>query len=202
MSEKAEYYDDWQRRQLLCTCGWSGVPEQSTADYDSEYLTEYDCPQCQRSLLLVSYPTADQVKEAAAGGHAAAIKQLAVVEWRKRYAEAVAASRLQDAAGLAEVSGDSIDVVFELLERTDDVTEIVMSANGHVLHRELVYYESLEPLERLVPLLRQRYGNRLRSIDTTGANLYFLGDRSKSIEEMDAILGPLQQRTPPTVQPT
>lgn len=194
MSRHAEYYEDWRHWPLTCTCGWTGRAQESMYDFESRYLLVLDCPECDRSVLLVNYPTEDQVRAAAVAGNPDAVEQLVSVERQHRYAETVVASRLHDATQLADLPGDVIDVTFQFVQGPDSA-ELVVLANGQALHREVIFYESLEPLERLVPLLRQRYGDRLRSIDPSGANLYFLGDRLSSIEEMDAILGPLRRLT-------
>lgn len=166
-------------------------------DHDAlPYYLRYDCPQCDRPVLHVSHSTEEQVRTAAGTGDPDAIDHLATIERQKRYAQDVVASRLHDASQLGEPSDEMIDVTFRLNQRESEGTELVILANGHQLHREVIHYESLEPLERLVPLLRQRYQDRLRSIDPSGANLYFLGDRLTSVDELNAILGPLQRTTP------
>jgi hypothetical protein len=45
-----------------------------------EEVTDYACPACECTLLIVSHPDLDQVRQAAANGNTEAQQQLALVE--------------------------------------------------------------------------------------------------------------------------
>ena len=69
----------WRERVLSCPCGWQG-DSRATAMELHEQVTDYACPGCGNLLLIVSHPSLDQVRTAAAGGHAEAREHLAIVE--------------------------------------------------------------------------------------------------------------------------
>ena len=69
------YYDDWHGKDYSCKCGWSGVINKGDLElYDA--LADFDCPKCETKLLIVSYPTTADIKEAASDGNEEAKQQL------------------------------------------------------------------------------------------------------------------------------
>jgi hypothetical protein len=68
VAKTAKYYSSWRKKRYACKCGWKGPhDEMSTELFDS--LIELSCPECDAHLLLVPYPTFDEVKTAAAKGN-------------------------------------------------------------------------------------------------------------------------------------
>jgi hypothetical protein len=77
---------DWRMRAVTCVCGWQGDSRSMVMQLHEE-VTDYACPDCENTLLIVSHPDIEQVRRAAADGNAEAQQQLALVE------EALAAQR-------------------------------------------------------------------------------------------------------------
>lgn len=77
---------DWRSDALICVCGWEGDSAGMVMELHDE-VTDYACPVCEATLLIVSHPDLEQVRDAAARGNAEAQQQLALVE------EALAAHR-------------------------------------------------------------------------------------------------------------
>jgi hypothetical protein len=69
----------WRDRVLDCVCGWQGDSRNMAMELHDE-VTDYACPQCSNLLLIVSHPSLDHVRQAAAEGSEEAQQQLAIVE--------------------------------------------------------------------------------------------------------------------------
>lgn len=57
-----------------------------------------------------------------------------------------------------------------------------------MVHHEPGFYESIEPLKRIMPLLRAKYGERFKSMDISHATDYLYGDRLSLLDERDEFL--------------
>jgi hypothetical protein len=77
MSVSTPYFgSDWRTRSFEClACHWSGKTDEMSSEPFRE-LMEYSCPQCFEILVLVSYPTRQEVEGAAAAGDAEGIVEL------------------------------------------------------------------------------------------------------------------------------
>ena len=69
----------WRTDRLDCVCGWEGASADMQMELHED-VTDYACPACENTLLIVSHPNMDQVQQAAAEGNAEAQQQLALVE--------------------------------------------------------------------------------------------------------------------------
>lgn len=79
----------WRTDRIRCVCGWEGDSASMRMELHEE-VTDYACPACESTLLIVSHPDIDQVRQAAADGNTEAQQQLALVE------EALALNRRAD----------------------------------------------------------------------------------------------------------
>ena len=81
MTLSFNYYDDWQDKEYSCKCGWKGIVNRGKLDiYDA--LGDFTCPDCEKMLLIVQWPTPAETATAAADGNEEAQKQL---EEMKKY---------------------------------------------------------------------------------------------------------------------
>ena len=69
----------WRTDRLHCVCGWEGSSASMAMELHEE-VTDYACPACENTLLIVSHPNMEQVQQAAAEGNLEAQQQLALVE--------------------------------------------------------------------------------------------------------------------------
>ncbi len=69
----------WRERDLACPCDWHGDSRAMAMELH-DAVTDYACPRCGNLLLIVSHPSLDQVRAAAAAGNAEAAVQLAIIE--------------------------------------------------------------------------------------------------------------------------
>ena len=70
---------DWRTRGFSCACGWQGNSQDMVMDLHDD-VTDYACPACENTLLIVSHPDMAQVRQAAIDGNPEALQQLALVE--------------------------------------------------------------------------------------------------------------------------
>lgn len=82
MTEHAGYFSDWRDRAYSCPCGWTGAHGALDTVLFRE-LMELSCPDCEKHVLLVSFPTDDDIVHAAAEGNAEAVKMLERVRARE-----------------------------------------------------------------------------------------------------------------------
>ena len=69
----------WRKDRLHCVCGWEGTSANMQMELHEE-VTDYACPACECTLLIVSHPGIDQVRQAAAEGNLEARQQLSIIE--------------------------------------------------------------------------------------------------------------------------
>jgi hypothetical protein len=69
----------WRTDRISCACGWEGDSSKMQMELHEE-VTDYACPACENTLLIVSHPDMDQVRQAAADGNPEAQQQLELVE--------------------------------------------------------------------------------------------------------------------------
>ena len=69
----------WRTDRIGCVCGWEGGSAKMRMELHEE-VADYACPACESTLLIVSHPDIDQVRQAAAQGNVEAQQQLALVE--------------------------------------------------------------------------------------------------------------------------
>ena len=69
----------WRTDRISCACGWEGSSAAMQMELHDN-VTDYACPACECTLLIVSHPDLEQVQAAAADGNVEAQQQLALVE--------------------------------------------------------------------------------------------------------------------------
>ena len=70
MAEIFAYYsDDWRSKIFTCpSCGWQGVADGMDMELYAE-LADYSCTECDDMILIVSFPTMEETRTAAAAGN-------------------------------------------------------------------------------------------------------------------------------------
>jgi len=67
-----DYYDFHKNERLECPrCGWTGQASDASSDHHAE-LFDVSCPSCEKMLLIVSFPTTEETKQAAGNEEAEA----------------------------------------------------------------------------------------------------------------------------------
>ena len=77
MSEIFDYYDPgWRSARFTCSrCGWSGATEEMSRGVYRE-LMDFSCGSCDEIIVIVSFPTLDDIRRAAQLGNPEAIDEL------------------------------------------------------------------------------------------------------------------------------
>jgi hypothetical protein len=170
------YYDYDPDEILTCpACGWSGRARDNAEPYDA--LLDVRCPECDRMLLIVSYPTPGETRAAARAGNEQARRDLGWVEQREQFLEQAGKSELKRPDQLPEIEGPTIRIDWDFEER-DGERWTVLRHDGSEIFREVAYYEGYPRFEEVFEILRERYGGRLATVEPTEASLVYLyGDK-------------------------
>ncbi len=171
------WYDYDRDRIIECGCGWSG----RCRDFEEIFREVLDvtCPDCDRMLLVVAYPTHEETRAAAAAGNEEAIGNMAQVESRERFLAAATASELKEPEELPDLEGEDIVIEwdFEERENREDANWTVLRHEGREIFREYAYWEGIHRFETVLWTLREKYGSRLAEVRPTGsARPCLLGD--------------------------
>ena len=80
MAKHQSYFEHSSSDPLQCPqCGWSGTAGDAANEMYRE-LMDFSCPSCDTMLLIVPYPTIDEMRRYAAAGNEKAKRELAEFE--------------------------------------------------------------------------------------------------------------------------
>jgi hypothetical protein len=171
-----EYYAYDENATLACwKCEWSGPAKDGARGYFKE-LFDVSCPRCETMLLIVSFPTADATKAAAASGNARAEADLPALlqaeAWRRRADELT----LKSADQLPELAGKRLEFTWDI-EQGNDEHWTVIGLGDTIVWREWAYYEGWPRFNEVKEILKERYGERFQSLTPSSqSELYLYGD--------------------------
>jgi hypothetical protein len=192
MPQYVNYFDGWQDREFACdSCEWRGTGSGTASGEVFRDLYERDCPQCGTRLLVVSFATHEEIRAAAAASNQEAISMLKAVEESEARWDIWEVERLTRVEQLPDLDESVITASMTIgpdLDVPQSDSELKLWLNNQLVHREPGFFESIEPLKRIVPLLRAKYGERFKSIDISQASVYLYGDRFMSNEEDEFLL--------------
>jgi hypothetical protein len=178
-----------------------GAAIRAAVELFGELLT-LNCPNCDARVGgMYLYPTAEEIREAAAAGNPRAIAMLPETDAREQRWQRIADEELRKPGQLADIAGDAPFVVRWSLERADDEHYVVLRAGEQIIGRELAIWEGLPRFKALAELLRERYGRRVTELrpDDGEAVTYLLGDKLSwvnGIEETNAgVFGTTENET-------
>lgn len=173
---------------LSCpACGWVGTGAGNEEFYDA--LFDVCCPECNRMLLIVTFSTVGETRQAAADGDPSAVASLPDIEERqKRYEHLLTTSEQ-----LPDIAGSSVRIDWDC-EVIDDEPWTVLRSDGAEIWCEPVFWEGVGRFAKAFEILRARYGTRLVEVRPTEASLQYLyGDDLRApvkIDRLNASLHP------------
>jgi hypothetical protein len=140
-------------------------------------LAAYSSPKCHAHLVLVSYPTGDEVRRAAEAGNAEALRMLQRVLESERRVEQWEREALREPSQLPDVSGDSIAFVWEVTVDDGDAYYVI-TAGERLVWRERARWEDWKRFNEVKALFKEKYGARFVSLTPTdAASLNLMGDK-------------------------
>jgi hypothetical protein len=180
----------YKRKTQTFTCGecsWTGLGSEFRIYEMYSEIVEWACPNCGEKLTFSAFPNRGETQAAARTGDQQAIDQLPEFDSRQSRWHRVLETRGSDVAAPAELDDGDVRCVLSTVEDEEDETWLTLTANGLEIHRELAAWEDTEPAHRLLALLHQRYGERLRSFNCDPALQYLAGDRLSYASELDKL---------------
>jgi hypothetical protein len=170
------YYEYHGDEQLACPrCGWSGLARDGSQELHRE-LFDVSCPSCDKMLLVVSFPTSEETRQAAAAGNPEAIGELPRLDEREARQARAKSLALKPDSELPQLEGDSLHFTWDLEEAGEEHWTVIRYEE-RVIWRELAYWEGWERFTTVKDILKSRYGDRFASLGPTVASeLYLYGD--------------------------
>jgi hypothetical protein len=170
-----EYDDDMP---LSCgSCGWRGRAGDLSRELYHE-LFDISCPSCDAKLAIVSYPTDEETRAAAAAGHLRAQESMAHVEAREEFRQRFERAHLKGPEQLPEIEGERIDLLWDFEAVEDGPNWTIIRHGDRVIWTEIAAFEAGDHFADVLAILRERYGARMGRLDPTPAStIYLYGDR-------------------------
>ena len=176
MARITSYYEISLDDPIECPCGWRGRIRDEFEVYDAVF--DVRCADCGRMLLIVSHPTIEETKRAAAAGNRAARRELAPALRVERFRERFEALKLTTGDQLPELDGKRLEFAWDFEEDGEDERWTVVRLGGREIWREPAVWEGYERFDEVKALLKERYGSRFASLTPTQASeLYLYGDK-------------------------
>jgi predicted RNA-binding Zn-ribbon protein involved in translation (DUF1610 family) len=187
------YYERKTRTFTCDECSWTGLGSELGIYESYSEIVEWACPNCGEKLTFSSFPTREETQAAAEAGDQEAVGHLPVIDRGLHRWHRVLETRGSDVAAPAELDHGDVRCVLSTAHDEEDETWLTLTANGLEIHRELAVWEDIEPAHRMLALLHQRYGERLRSFNWKPALLYLAGDRLSHVSELDKLVANLPE---------
>jgi hypothetical protein len=170
------YFDGYRSETFQCPCcSWTGGFEQLERDQHRD-LFDGSCPQCGRMLIVVSFPTAEEIHEAAAGGNEEAQKMLPMVKQREDLDDSFGRDGLKSADQLPDLVGNELEFEWDQ-EQEGENDHTIIRCGEAVIWKEPAFYEGWPRFNRVKEILKARYGSRFKSLKPTERSaLYLYGD--------------------------
>ena len=175
MAEHLTYYGYDEDRPVTCPgCGWNGPAKDGSQGLYKE-LFDVSCPRCDTMLLIVSLPTVEETKEAAARGDARAQADLGYALRVEESREAFERAKLKGPEQLPELEGAELAFVWD--HELPGRGPTVITCEEREIWREPARYESWPRFNEVKEILKAKYGGRFRSLmPTPRSTLYLYGD--------------------------
>lgn len=193
MEKKHLNFWDYDRdAEITCPdCGWTGCGADNEELYQE--LLDVKCPQCDRMLLIVSFPTSEETRAAAAAGHERAQAELPNVDEREAFLDRADRLELKSADQLPDLEGDRLVIDWDFDER-DDERWTVLRYKEREIWRELAYWEGYKRFAAVFALLQKKYAARLAQVRPAPASeIYLYGDKLSAPDTVDRLNASLQE---------
>jgi hypothetical protein len=169
------WYANWRNERFTCVnCGWTGKGGEAFPDE----VGMMECPQCDRGVGFVEFPSLNDTEKAAALGNKDAIRDLTEKrEWAKRLEirmKQFESGKLRNIDQLPELQGDSLEFIWDLAEHVGEEDYQIICLGNTEIWRELAFFGNTVRFNEIKNLLKQKYGSRFRSLTPTAGSLDWL----------------------------
>jgi hypothetical protein len=193
-----KYFEFDSDRIVTCDCGWSGKAGHGNRE-DYRALYDISCPNCDRMLFIVAYPTHEETREAASAGNREAKQNLVVVAHREAFLARAEEHKLTAADELPDLEGDELVIDWDFEEPAKDEERkdswTVLRQGDRVIWREVAFYEGYERFGEVLEILRSRYGPSLIDLrPTERSGNYLYGDVLSSGSTVRSLRASLRAR--------
>lgn len=180
MSKIYSYFENYRSETFRCQrCQWSGGFEKLDREYYRD-LFDGSCPRCNQMLIIVEYPTANEIRTAASQGNAEAKGALPLVQQREALDAAFEQESLKSPDQLPDLAGDALQFAWDR-----DETHTLIRHGDDIIWREPLFWEGWPRFNQVKDVLKSRYGTRFKSlIPTEASRLYLFGDDLKASEKI------------------
>ncbi len=179
-ARKYSYFDGYRKETFNCTvCAWAGSFEQLDQE---QYRNLFDgsCPECGKMLIIVSFPTLEEIREVAAAGNEEAQLMLPQAQQREDLGAAFERDKLKSADQLPDLPGDVLEFIWDQ-EKEGEKNFTVIRLGGTLIWKEPAFYEGWPRFNQVKEIIKFRYGARFKSLKPTErSELFLFGDDLES----------------------
>jgi hypothetical protein len=184
VTEKAKlysYFDGYRDEIFECpVCAWSGGFEQLSRETYRD-LFDGSCPQCDKMLIIVFFPTLAEIRNAATRGNEEAQKMLPLVQKREDLDAAFEREKLKSADQLPDLTHYDLEFIWD--QEIEEETTI--RYRDLLLWKEPAFWENWPRFNQVKEILKTKYGTRFKSLTPTErSKLYLYGDDLKAPEKI------------------
>jgi hypothetical protein len=142
---------------------------------------ELNCPTCEGRLALVSFPTVEQIRAAAAEGHPEAVSMLTHEAKAEEFSTSQKRSR-RSLNKLPKSDGDHLQFHLETIHSGDGMSPkwLILLCNGTEIYRERSGYEHWEAVITIGEAVNKQFAGRIAWFDPADAGSALLGDNMRA----------------------
>lgn len=175
MAEIANYFDDWKVGQHSCgKCDWVGQGSALEIGELFDELTEFSCPACGATLLLVQHPTLEEWR---ANWGKLDDAQRRHVEAAEHFHNQFQLEKLRGTEDLPDISTPTFFLNWDFSD--DGVSSrAIIRLGDQIIFSEPAVFEGYERFAEVATILKAKYGSQLTDvIPTESSHLYLYGDK-------------------------
>lgn len=170
----AKHYDNWKDDDYDCFyCGktWKGSECPQGEMFDD--LVEMDCPECNKSIFIVEFPTLQEMRDNWANLSKAEKGQVFFIENHELKFEMTS---LKSEDQLPDVEGDDLILVWDIEDRQSGGNTLIKFGD-RIIWEETAWFEGYERFIKVANILKEKYRERLQDlVPTRKSKLYLYGD--------------------------
>jgi hypothetical protein len=168
-------------------CSWSGFGRDLSIELFSE-LIEVNCPNCDRHIQILSFPTKKELVEEAAKGNQEAIDALSRLKRPNQRARR-AAKKIRKSGDVPDTQLESFEVALTLDNSVAENPQLVMLIDGTEFWREPAYWEFSEQLCLFINAVASKFVGRMKTMEVSSElRFYASGDDLRGPGRIDAAL--------------